>query len=107
MILSFSEHFHSFLKYQKVEEFIKEAALIDFRGKHLVHMTGKVKPVFPDGEFQIDLSKLSNISTARLDLRSIGSSTDFHRHLMMTHLVSWVGELGVCWDKCLDLRNHI
>ena len=62
-----SEHFNSFLKYKTVEELIQEAALIDFAGKHLVNVTGKVKSVFPDGEFQIDLSKLTNISTARYE----------------------------------------
>ena len=61
------EHFYSFLKYKNVKEFIEEAALIDFAGKHIVQVTGKIKTVFPDGEFQIDLSKLSNISTARFE----------------------------------------
>ena len=94
------------MKYKKVEEFIEEAALIDFRGKHLVHVTGKVKSVFPDGEFQIDLSKLSNISTARLDYQSIGSSTDFHRLCacdtinIMTR--TWDNS-GLIW--CLGLVN--
>ena len=59
------EHFKSFLKYKSVKELIQEVALIDFTGRYIVNVTGKVMAIFPDGEFQIDLSKLSNISKAR------------------------------------------
>ena len=60
------EHFKSFLhNYTSVDDLIREFALIEFAGKNIMNVTGKVQPIFPDGGFQIDLSTISNISKAR------------------------------------------
>ena len=69
--------FKSFLKYKRVTDIIEEATFIDSQGKmnfleieskdQEKYLLSKVKAVYPNGEFQIDLSKLKNISTARFD----------------------------------------
>ena len=69
--------FKSFLKYKRVTDIIEEATFIDSQGKmnfleieskdQEKHLLSKVKAVYPNGEFQIDLSKVKNISTARFD----------------------------------------